>query len=105
MLIIGIFGTLLSLASVILLGADITDFINVGLPNHSGFKFTKILDVMHRWTPDFWAQTVNYINGEGASFSKTATEFCVNLPACIIGLLFGFGLVLIGFRVQSYHKN
>lgn len=104
MLILGILGTLLSLASVILLGADITNFINVSLPNHTGFKFTKILDVMHRWMPDFWAQTVNYINSDGASFGKTLAEFCVNLPACIIGLIFGFGLVLIGFRVRSYHK-
>lgn len=105
MLIIGILGTLISLASVILLGADITDFINNGLPMHTGFKFTKILDVMHRWVPSFWAQTINYINADGVSFSKSATVFCVNLPACIIGLLFGFGLVLVGFRVRSYHKN
>lgn len=104
MLVIGVFGILLSLASVILLGADITDFINNGLQMHTGFKFTKILDVMHRWVPDFWAQTVNYINADGVSFGKTVAEFCVNLPACIIGLIFGFGLVLIGFRVRSYHK-
>jgi hypothetical protein len=104
MLIFGIFGTILSLVSVVLLGADITHYINVSLPNHTGFKFTKILDVMHRWMPDLWAQTVNYINGEGATFGKTVTEFCVNLPACIIGLMVGFGLVLVGFRVRSYHK-
>lgn len=102
MLIIGVLGIVLSLASVVLLGADITTFINNGFHN---FKFTKIFDVMHKLTPTLWGDVFNYLNGDGVSFQKTAAEIAVNLPACIVGVVIGAAFVLIGFRVRPYEKT
>ena len=103
MLIIGVLGIALCLLSVILLGFDITAWISSGFILSGTFKLTKILEVMHKWTPDWWAQTVNYLNDGPLSLQKTVIDICVNLPAAFVGLIFGFALVLIGFRVRRQH--
>jgi hypothetical protein len=100
MLIFGFIGVVLCLASVILLGNDISTFINNG-----HFKFTQILDIMHNSVPDYWIRVVNYINDGPLSLQKTITEFCVALPASVMGLILGFCFVLLGFRVRRYRQG
>lgn len=105
LLAMGIFGVLVCLASVVLLGTDISAYINSGLIPGGAFKLTNILEVMRKWTPELWTTTVNYINGSEPSFQKTFTEFAVSLPATVIGLMIGIGLVMVGFRVERYYKD
>lgn len=92
------------MASMVLLGADVSRYLNDAfLENAKTFKITKILDVIHSWTPDFWGKTIAYINDAPVSLQKTVATFVVNLPASLVGLMIGIILVVIGFKVQRYH--
>lgn len=101
-LAIGIIGVLVCLASVILLGLDLSRYISDGILS-GRFHMTRILELMRVWTPDFWTQTVNFINTQPqGAFSSNLVEYGTAIPATIIGILIGFGLVVIGFRIRRY---
>lgn len=99
---IGIIGVLLCLASAVLLGLDISRYITSGILD-GNFRMTTILELMRSWTPIYWTETVNFINTQPKGpFTSTLVNYGVSIPATIIGLLIGFGLVMFGFKIQRY---
>jgi hypothetical protein len=101
-LAIGIFGVLVCLASVILLGLDLSRYIASGILQ-SSFHMTRILELMHVWTPMTWTQTVNFINYQpNGALASTIVSFATAIPAMIIGVLIGLGLVIFGFKIRRY---
>ncbi len=104
MLVIGFIGVFMCMASMVLLGGDVSRYINDAyMEKIKTFKITKILDVMHSWMPDFWGKTVAYVNDAPVSMQKTFAIIFLNLPASLVGLMIGITLVVIGFKVQRYH--
>ncbi len=104
MLVIGFIGVFMCMASMVLLGGDVSRYINDAyMEKIKSFKITKILDVMHSWMPDFWGKTVAYINDAPVSMQKTFAIIFLNLPASLVGLMIGITLVVIGFKIQRYH--
>lgn len=102
LLAIGVVGVIICLASVVLLGLDISRYITAGILS-SKFHMTTILELMRVWTPDLWTQTVNDINNRAqGEFWPAAVHFGVSIPATVIGLLLGVILVVIGFRIRRY---
>ncbi len=103
LLAIGVVGVIVCLASVVLLGLDISRYIMEGFILSGKFHMTTILELMRVWTPDLWTRTVNYINNQPQGESWAAVvHFGVSIPAMAVGLLFGLILVVIGFRIRRY---
>ncbi len=101
-LAIGIIGVILCLASVILLGLDLSRYISVGILD-GNFHMTKILELMRGWAPEYWTETVNFINTQPkGAFMSNLVDYGVSVPATIIGVLVGFGLVMFGFKIRRY---
>lgn len=99
---IGIFGVLVCLASVILLGLDLSRYIGGGLMD-GRMHMTRILELMHIWTPETWLKTVNFINIEpNGPVASRLLDYAVSIPATIVGLLLGGLLVVFGFRIRRY---
>jgi hypothetical protein len=104
-LVIGIIGVLICQASVILLGIDITAYVNSGFILGGMFKLTNVLLVFNHWAPLLWTEIVNYMNTAPVSLQKTFLEFFVTLPATLVGLIIGFGLIYLGFRVGKFGRE
>jgi hypothetical protein len=104
-LIIGFLGVIICLASMVVLGSDITAYINSGFLISGHFKFTTLMDTLHVWRPDTWMMLVNYINEGAVSFQKTVVETAVEIPMPLLGLAVGFLCVLVGFRVERFYKD
>ncbi|MEJ0063227.1 MAG: hypothetical protein WDO70_08510 [Alphaproteobacteria bacterium] len=94
------------LASVILLGLDLSSFIGDGVSEPGRLHFTQILELMRKWLPSYWTQTVNYINTQPqGEFWAWFAKFMVSLPATVVGLMIGFGLIVLGFRIHRYRDG
>jgi hypothetical protein len=100
MLIIGILGVVMCLTSAIVLGVDLTTYINSGFIMSGTLKFTSILETMRTWLPDTWMVLINYVNNAEPSLQKTITVFLLDFPVCFVGFGIGLLFVIIGFRVQ-----
>jgi hypothetical protein len=101
-LAIGVLGVLICLASVILLGLDISRYIASGILQ-SSLHMTRILELMHVWTPVMWTHTVNFINYQpNGAFASTFVSYATAIPAMIIGILIGLLLVIFGFKIRRY---
>lgn len=94
--IVGLIGVVICAASMLLLGMDITHMIKDGT-----LDITTVLDIMYRFTPDLWADVVNWINSKPANSGiAMGAGFLLSLSATLVGLLIGGLLVVIGFHMK-----
>jgi hypothetical protein len=96
MLILGIIGAVLCVASVMLFGLDITRFISEG-----NFIITSIGTVLQLHFPSVWKVLADWaVTMPPGDIKVQIVSFITSISASLIGIIIGAVLVVVGFRIK-----